>query len=108
MAKMAIHAHKLVAETAKAMAHELYDTLMQDDLLFTTWKKQNPGLGPKGLENAFVKRNVDKCVEVARATLAVMLRNPATDEAVKETIYAALCLDQQLVRGRKNPMQVLN
>jgi hypothetical protein len=93
------HAHKLVYETARKLAHELYDTLMQDQVYYTEWKRQNPDLGAKALEARFVVKNTHRCLETARATLAVMLRGPI-DSPLKQDIYEALCLDAALVRGR--------
>lgn len=95
------HAHKLVKETAEAMAHELYDTMMKDDFWYRYWKKSNPRIAdqPKQLEMAFVRKNLPKLLPQARATLAQMLRT-TPDEKLKETIYEALILDATLVRGR--------
>jgi hypothetical protein len=95
------HAHFLVKETAEAMGHELYDTMMSDDVWYNLWKKKNPGLRPKELEELFVKNNISKLLPQARATLAQMLRN-SHDERLKETIYEALTLDATLVRGRNH------
>lgn len=97
---MTAHAHKLVHETAVAMAHELYDTLMHDNRWYSRWKKQNPDLGPKALEARFVAKNTAKMLPQARATLAKMLGMSGYDEKTKETIYEALILDKQLQRGR--------
>lgn len=95
----AAHAHKLVAETARAAAHELYDTLMSSNEVRAAWRKQNEGLSERELELRFVNKNLQRCLPVARATLAMLLRQ-ATDPALQSTIYEALCLDAQLVRGR--------
>lgn len=96
------HAHKLVKETAEAMAHELYDTMMKDDFWYNYWKKANPRIAsqPRQLELAFVRKNLSKLLPQARATLAQMLRD-THDESLKETIYEALLLDATLVRGRR-------
>lgn len=95
------HAHYLVKETAEGMAHELYDHMMQDDKWYDFWKKKNPGLNSKQLEEVFVKRNLSILLPQARATLAQMLRG-SEDGALKETIYEALLLDFTLVRGREH------
>lgn len=94
------HAHHLVHETAVAMAHELYDTMMRDDHWFKYWKKENPGLGRAALEEAFVERNISKLLPQARASLARLLTSGGIDELQKEEIYDALLLDATLVRGR--------
>jgi hypothetical protein len=93
------HAHFLIKETAEAMGHELYDTMMSDDLWYGLWKKKNPGLSRRALEELFVKNNLSKLLPQARATLAQMLRN-SSDPVLKEQIYDALILDATLVRGR--------
>lgn len=94
-----IHAHKLVAATAQAMAHEVYDTCMHNNHWYAWWKKQHPGATPKQLELAFVRKNAGKFLESARAMLARRL-DLSNDEAEKSTIYEALLLDNTLVRGR--------
>ena len=93
------HAHFLIKETAEAMGHELYDTMMSNDSWYKFWKKKNPGLSSKALEELFVRNNLSKLLPQARATLAQMLRN-SHDERLKETIYEALTLDATLARGR--------
>jgi hypothetical protein len=92
-------AHKLVAETAMAMAHELYDTLMSDNLWYEAWTAQNPGLGPKALEARFCAKNQQRLLPGARATLAGLLREPI-DPGQKEVIMEALLLDATLRVGR--------
>lgn len=82
------------------MAHELYDTVMQNDFWYAYWKKQNPGLEGKALEAKFVARNLARLLPQARATLAQMLQEPGTDPLHKEQIYDALMKDSTLVRGR--------
>lgn len=87
--------HKMIAETAKQMAFELYDTLMQDNNWYALWKGQNPRLSPESLAKRFVARNWGQLVPSARATLVEMLRRPL-DEALKEEISQALILDNSL------------
>ena len=94
-----IHAHKLIAATAQAMAHELYDTCMHNNHWYGWWKKQHPGASSRQLELAFVRKNAPKLVESARAILARRL-DLSNDEAEKSIIYEALLLDNTLVRGR--------
>ena len=93
------HVHKLVAETAQAMCHEVYDALMQRDDWYRQWKAQHPNLRGPALEEAFVKKNWGKYVDAARATLASMLAKPI-DPDLKESIMSALLLDNTLLRGR--------
>lgn len=89
----------MVRDTAVAMAHELYDTMMQDDQWYKYWKFQHPDYTSKQLEEAFVERNLATILPQARAVLAKMLRT-STDDRVKEEIYEALTLDATLIRGR--------
>jgi hypothetical protein len=91
----------MVKETAVAMAHELYDHMMQDNGWWQAWRSQWPGLTGPQLEEKFVARNLAALVPQARAALAGMLRTTA-DETVKESIYEALVLDATLIRGRAN------
>jgi len=102
----AAHVHKLVAKTAKGIAEDLYETLMQNNELYTAWKLQHKGLGDKQLRVAFVKKNLSRCLEPARTTLTLMLRG-TLDESLKETISEALILDAQLVRGRQNGSTII-
>ena len=98
---MTSHCHKMVAEVAKASAHELYDKLMGDNLYYDEWKRQNPECSPKELERRFVAKNWGKCLDFARATLAAMLRGPYPD-VLKEDILDALSKDASLRRGRRS------
>jgi hypothetical protein len=91
----------MVRDTAEAMAHELYDHMMHDNKWFKAWKRQNPGLGAKALEERFVARNLSTLLPQARATLAGMLAS-SLDPDMKEKIYEALTLDATLIRGRAN------
>lgn len=93
------HAHYLVRDTAMEMAHELYDTMMHDDVWYRMWKFQNPGLDPAQLEEAFVNKNMGILLPQARAVLARMLRD-TKDPKLEEEIYEALTLDATLIRGR--------
>lgn len=97
--KNTAHCHVMVAEVAKAAAHELYDTLMFDNALNELWRKRYPNLGSKKLEDKFVAMYWGKCIPFARATLAQLLRSPI-DDRQKESIVEALALDATLIRGR--------
>jgi hypothetical protein len=104
--KIQAHCHRLIADTAKAAAHELYDKLMGSNQLFDEWKRQNPDASPRELERRFVARLWGKCVPVARATLARLLTQ-AIDPALKEEIYEALCDDATLSRGRFTSAEIV-
>lgn len=95
-----VHAHKLVAQTAREMCYELYDTLMGENVWYDEWKRQNSDTSDRRiLELRFVRKNWARLLPVARAMLAQMLTG-TTDEALKATIYDALLLDNTLKRGR--------
>jgi hypothetical protein len=100
------HAHEEVTEVAKALAHELYDAVMRDDILYKEWKRQHPGFNSKHLEMAFVKKQYSKCIPAARATLALMLTG-SYDEAFKAKVHEALVLDKSLILGRNRPLGAL-
>lgn len=93
------HCHKMIAETAQSMAHELYDALMKKNGWYAVWKLTHSNMGPKALEAAFVKKTWPKLLGQARATLAGMLTGPL-DEGLKEQILDALIKDNSLQVGR--------
>lgn len=106
VSKSGAHCHKLVAETAKALTHELYDRLMGDNRVFAQWKKDHEGMNARQLEDEFVRMNWGKSIPVARTTLALILRGPL-DSHLKEQISEALILDNTLVRGRDKKVRQL-
>lgn len=81
------------------MAHELYDHMMQDNLWYDLWRKNNPGKSAKALEQIFVNKNISLLLPQARAVLAKMLRD-TSDPKLQEQVYEALTLDATLIRGR--------
>ena len=93
------HCHHMIAQVAKEAAGELYDVVMADNVVFTEWKRQNPGCTPPILVKRFIAKNWGKCIPFARATLTRMLTTNI-DESLKEQIHEALCLDNTLIRGR--------
>ena len=92
-------AHKLVAETAKAMAHEVYDEVMRDNGLWKQWKRICPELTRELLEERFVMLLYPRLLESARATLARLLTTNIA-EGLKADIHDALVKDQQFREGR--------
>jgi hypothetical protein len=96
----------MLRDVAQAAAGELYEVLMGDNLVRAEWQKQNPGLTEKQLTSRFVAKNWGKCLEFARATLALTLRQPI-DTKTKDAIMEALRLDNQLLRGRRSGMDSL-
>lgn len=93
------HAHHLIVETAKEMAHSRYEEMMGNNAWYDLWKKLNPELGANALEEKFVQMSIPKLLGEARTVLAGMLGRPGS-EALQETIYEALVLDNTLIRGR--------
>lgn len=101
------HCHKKIREVAKAAAALHYEMLMSSsNVVYQMWKKSHPTLNPKQLQQEFVNRHWSKCIEMARATLGALLREPI-DDATKLEIVDVLALDQTLIRGRKEPMLVM-
>lgn len=91
-------AHELVLATARQMAHELYDELMQRNDWYRLWKTTHPeDTTAAQLEASFVRLNTAGLLPGARTVLARMLRT-TTDPALRETIADALLLDATLVR----------
>lgn len=93
------HCHFLIAETAMAMAHELYSMAMRDNKVYAEWKAQCPELTPGILEERFCELLWPRLLEQARATLTKMLSGPY-DQVLKTQIADALILDNTLRRGR--------
>lgn len=104
---MVAHCHKVIREVAKEAAAELYETLMGDNLIYETWRKQNPGVGDVVLRKRFVAKNWGKCIDFARQTLALRLRDPNLDPKLAEDIVEVLTLDATLIRGRQNPAKLI-
>jgi secreted Zn-dependent insulinase-like peptidase len=90
-----VYAHRLIAETAKAMAHEAYAELMRDNAVYAIWLAETPGFSPKAREARFVELMTPHLLEAARATLAAMLAGNLS-ESLKTEIYSALLRDRQL------------
>jgi hypothetical protein len=91
--------HKLVRDVAQAIAGELYEIVMGDNDVRAEWKKQNPNLNECALVARFVAKNWGNMIPQARATMALILRDPS-QSALHADIYEALCLDATLRHGR--------
>ena len=94
-------AHKMVADVAKGIAEDLYETMMGDDFARSKWKRLHPGMGEKGLIKAFVKKYLPACLTPARTALTGLLTKPHIDEESKERIIEALILDASLGRDKQ-------
>lgn len=99
------HCHKQIAKTAKGLADANFDEMMSNDWVYREWKRQHPGASAKALRNAYVAKFWGRFIPAARATLALMLREPI-DPELKEEIIEVLALDQTLMKGRANPMAI--
>ena len=107
MTQKIAHCHTLIRETAKELAGAAYEDLMSNPQLYSAWKDKFPQhYSSEAMQRVFIARKWGLFIDVARATLALQLRYPI-DDATKDIIVEALCQDQTLVRGRKNPHQVL-
>jgi hypothetical protein len=95
---MKVHAHRLVARTAKEMAEALYEECMTDNAVYAHWKSLCPDLSPNILRVRFVKLMLPNLLDAARATLAKMISTPLTEQ-LKAEIYDALILDSAFKRG---------
>lgn len=107
MAKLQIHAHNLVASVAVNAAYELYEVMMVDNVYYEAWKRKHPGKSPKALAQLFVEANAERCVPIARATLAGLLTSPTISESYKESIVEALALDSSLMKGRREGAEII-
>ena len=79
------YGHKLIVETAVEMAHEIYEKCASDN----AWHKAHPS------RSAYVLKAVPYLIPRARATLTDLMTS-TKDNAMKEKIYEALCLDNQI------------
>lgn len=103
----AAHCHKKVKEVAQALAGATYENLMgSSNEIYLAWRQRFPGMGAKALERRFVARYWGDHIHAARTTLTLMLTSNI-DEARKMEIEEVLILDSTLMRGRREPGQVL-
>lgn len=101
-----IHAHYLVAETARELTLATYEATMSNNDVRAEWKRRHPGMGELGLQAAFIKRYIGAHLAPARTTLGLMLHG-SLDEKQKELIHQALVLDNTLVRGRNPAIETM-
>ena len=98
--------HKLVAETAKAMAAELFEHAMQNNARFRAWREVCDA-PTEAIRKRYVQMAYPKLIEQARATLAKLLTTNM-DESLKRQIHDALIADNMLRIGRRARGQTLN
>lgn len=95
-----VHAHKLVEQTAREMAHAIWDEAMsRDNELYRGVLRANPDCTVAQVELRFVRAILPRLLASARTTLAGML-GPGGNENLKPQIYEALLKDAALARGR--------
>lgn len=83
--------HKMIADTAKGIAREQWETLAKQNRFYKLWPEPDP----------FVAKHWPDYLPVARATLTGMLGSPKYDQATKDTIYEILLKD-----GAVNPKKM--
>ena len=90
------HVHKMVAQTAKEMAQEVYES----------WASKSDEFYA---EHRSIDEYVESCwplyLDAARATLAQMLTTNIAD-TLKDEIHDALVKDATLRRGREGVLQM--
>lgn len=101
------HCHVEVKAVAVGMAHALFDEMMSRNEVWHQFKEQHPDMTTAQMEEKFVAHLWPQMLDQARATLAGMLRSGAYSDEQKEEIMDILVKDASLIRGRKNPAQVL-
>ena len=97
-----VAAHKLVLETARKMAGELYDEVMSgDNEMYSGWKEMTTakGLTAEQSQRMFVALISPKLLEPARAILAHMLSDKSK-EHLHATIYDSMLLDNAIRASR--------
>lgn len=91
------YAHKEVVAVAKGMAHELYNSMMQNDITNAVWKRFCEDLHRKDHEEEFVRLAWPHLLDDARTMLARLLGMPGREHLKKE-IHDVLMKDD-LIRG---------
>ena len=96
-----LNAHRLIAETALEMANELFEVYAHENDVYRKLRADGQ-VTEKAAREFFIHKMTPKLYEDARAQLTQCLAAP--DERVspymKETIYEALCLDNDLRANR--------
>ena len=94
--------HKMVAETAKALAQVAADDLLtRQNKLYARLREKYPDKTRDQITDLLAAKSWPMLIEQARATLAKMLNGPL-DEGLKDQIAKALILDNTLM-GRSRP-----
>lgn len=83
--------HKMIADTAKGIAREQWETLAKQNRFYKLWPQPEP----------FVVKHWPDYLPLARVTLTGMLGSPKYDQATKDVIYEVLLKD-----GAVNPKKM--
>jgi hypothetical protein len=96
-----LNAHRLVAEVAVEMAHELFEVYAADNAIYHALRA-NGEITEKAARLVFVERVAPRLLQDARQTLAKMLSHPddVVPKAQKDEILEALVLDAPLMANR--------
>ena len=88
--------HNLLAETAKAIAHEAYESLAHDNAFYAEWPTVD----------AYVARNWTLHLPEVRAQFVKILSGDYPEE-MKQPIYEAMCIDgsQRLNRADRRKLE---
>lgn len=105
--KRELPCHRLIRDTARDMAEELYEVVMKNNAIYEHWQRCCPELTRDLARAMFVEMMLPKLIESARATLAALLATNAVDEDRKTVIYDALVQDEPLRQQRLRPNQSL-
>lgn len=95
-----VHAHKMIVELAKEMAHEVYSVVMRNNAVYDSWKVICPELTRDLAEAFFVDHLFPYLIEDARATLAGVLATNISED-LKESISEAIIRDTVFREGRR-------
>jgi hypothetical protein len=92
-----LNAHRLVVETAQDMAQEYFEIYARDNNVYRKLRAEGR-VTEKDARAFFVLRVAPKLYEDARQSLAALLTldDETLSPALKEKIYEALCLDNDL------------
>lgn len=96
-----LNVHRLIAETAMEMANELFEVYARENDVYRKMRADGQ-VTEKQAREFFVMRMMPKLYEDARANLASCLAEPddRVTPKMKEDIYEALCLDNDLRANR--------
>lgn len=97
-----LNVHRLVAEVACEMANELFEVYARENAIYKRLRADGE-ITEKQARLYFVQRLMPKLYEDARQQLASCLAEPdeRVSEHMKQEIFQALCLDNDLRANRQ-------